>query len=60
MWRANEDIMVQPTVGRAMHFASAAGALDSLIPSCRRSGQSRERRADGHRWVNPPHLLHSN
>ena len=32
MWRTNEDIMVQPTVGRAMQFTSVAGALDSLIP----------------------------
>ena len=32
MWRAKEDIVAQPTVGRAMHFTSVAGALESLIP----------------------------
>jgi hypothetical protein len=32
MWRSNEDIVAQPTVGRAMHFTSVAGALESLIP----------------------------
>ncbi len=32
MWRSNENIVVQTTVGRTMHFASVVGALDSLIP----------------------------
>jgi hypothetical protein len=32
MWRTDEDIVAQPTVGRAMHFTSVAGALESLIP----------------------------
>src|ERR1700693_4693714 len=32
MWRSNEDIVVQTTVGRTMDFTSVAGALDSLIP----------------------------
>jgi hypothetical protein len=32
MWRSNEHIVVQTTVGRTMHFTSVAGALDSLIP----------------------------
>jgi hypothetical protein len=32
MWRTHEDIVVQPTQGRTMHFTSVAGALESLIP----------------------------
>ena len=32
MWRTHEDIVVQPTKGRTMHFASVASALNSLIP----------------------------
>jgi hypothetical protein len=32
MWRTDEDIVVQPTVWRTMHFTSVAGALESLIP----------------------------
>jgi hypothetical protein len=32
MWRSKEEIVAQPTVGRAMHFTSVAGALESLIP----------------------------
>ncbi len=32
MWRTHEDIVVQPTKGRTMHFTSVAGALESLIP----------------------------
>jgi hypothetical protein len=32
MWRTHEDIVVQPTKGRTMHFTSVADALESLIP----------------------------
>ena len=32
MWRIHEDIVVQTTKGRTMHFTSVAGALESLIP----------------------------
>jgi hypothetical protein len=32
MWCTDEDIVVQPTKGRTTHFASVAGALESLIP----------------------------
>ena len=39
MWRSNEDIVVQSTVGRTMHFGSVAGALNSLSPRSRRNGR---------------------
>jgi hypothetical protein len=40
MWRSNEDIVVQSTVGHMTHFTSVAGALDSLSPHSRRNGRS--------------------
>jgi hypothetical protein len=32
MWRSVSDIVVQPMMGRALHFASVAVALEHLIP----------------------------
>jgi hypothetical protein len=33
MWRTDEDIVVQPTVGCTVHFTSVAGSLEALIPA---------------------------
>jgi hypothetical protein len=33
MWRGTGEIVVQPMMGRALHFASVAEALDHLIPA---------------------------
>jgi hypothetical protein len=33
LWRGTADVVVQPMIGRAMHFASVAQALEYLIPT---------------------------
>src|SRR5579872_4710948 len=32
MWRRVGDVVVQPTMGRTLHFTSVADALEHLIP----------------------------
>ncbi len=44
MWRTNDDITVQPTVGRTMHYTSVSRCARVPEPCRRRSGQSWERR----------------
>jgi len=33
VWRGTSDVVVQPMMGRAQHFASVADALEHLIPA---------------------------
>ncbi len=33
VWRGSSDVVVQPMMGRAAHFASVAEALEHLIPT---------------------------
>ncbi len=33
LWRATDDIVVQPLIGRGCRFSSVADALESLIPA---------------------------